>query len=74
MKKLVVGVSLIVALIVVQTASADSRHYRSSYDRHGYSGHYYSRANPYHFGYGGRITDEDGNEVRVQLEASECSF
>ena len=165
MKKLVVGVSLIVALIVVQTASADSRHYRSSYDRHGYSGHYYSRANPYHFGYGGRssshsysprryyggsyfgfssgsyfghhrhndfgyllggivlgsllsypsyrepvtptrkiiyakvsrqrgallntgrrllrdlegncferITDEDGNEIRVQLEASECSF
>ena len=167
MKKLIIGVSLIAALVVVQTASADSRHHRSSYDRHGYSSHYYRGVNPYHFGssrryssyfysprlyyggYGGsyygnyygygrhhghndfgyligglvlgsllssssyrepvtrtrevvyvkesvprstapnigrrllkdlqgncfeRITDEDGNEVRVQLEASECSF
>jgi hypothetical protein len=50
MKKLIIGVSLIAALILAQTASADSRHHRRGYDRHGYSSHYYPRANPYHFG------------------------
>lgn len=50
MKKLIIGVSLIAALILAQTASADSRHHRRGYDRYGYSSHYYPRANPYHFG------------------------
>ena len=50
MKKLIIGVSLIAALILAQTASADNRHHRRGYDRHGYSSHYYPRANPYRFG------------------------
>ena len=163
MKKLIIGVFLIAALILAQTASADDRHHRRGYDHYGYSSHYYPRGNPYHFGssrrfysprsyYGGshfgfsygnygysrhrrhnelgylvgglvlgsllssssyrepltrtreivyvkqsairsaplttgrrllkdlegncfeRNTDDDGNEIRVQLEASECNF
>ncbi|HIL62927.1 MAG TPA: hypothetical protein EYG42_05695 [Porticoccaceae bacterium] len=54
MKKLIIGVFLIAALILAQTASADSRHYRRGYDLHGYSSHYYPRGNPYHFGYSRR--------------------
>ena len=50
MKKLIIGVSLIAALILAQTAAADDRHHRRGYDRHGFSSHYYPRANSYRFG------------------------
>lgn len=50
MKKLILGVSLIAALVLAQTASADSRSSRRGYDRHVYSSNYYPRSNPYRFG------------------------
>ncbi len=51
MKKLLLSISVIAALILSQTANADSRHNRRDYNSYGYGNHYSSRYNPYHYGY-----------------------
>lgn len=51
MKKLTLAVALLVALMLSQTASADSRHHRRGYS-YGYSNHY--QPNSYHYGYNRR--------------------
>ncbi|MCH7817274.1 MAG: hypothetical protein IIC60_11965 [Proteobacteria bacterium] len=48
MKKLLLVVSVIAALVLSQTASADSRHHRRSHHSFGH----YSNYNPYHYGFG----------------------
>ncbi len=56
-KKILFSVSVIVALVLSQTASADSRNHRRGYSDYGYGSHNYRnnyrrnyRANSYHYG------------------------
>ncbi|MBT4255337.1 MAG: hypothetical protein HOD87_04670 [Gammaproteobacteria bacterium] len=61
-KRYILGISLLAALLLSQTASADSRSHRRGYDSYGYGGYsnrnysrnYSRRANPYHYGRSGR--------------------